>query len=95
MKYVAAALSFLLIPLAALGQPNEESAPLLASDDLLNVKIIAPLTSIMFNRRDDKDVPGTFQFLTTDGRSVEFDIGLRTRATFVGNAKYVNLHLCE
>ena len=76
------ALVVLLLTRSAMAQSDEDIAPLFAGDDLLNVKIIAPLTSIMFDRRDDKDVPGTFQYLATDGQSVEFDIGLRTRGNF-------------
>lgn len=80
--WLLCALVVLLLTWSATAQSDEDIAPLFAGDDLLNVKIIAPLTSIMFNRRDDKDVPGTFQYLATDERSVEFDIGLRTRGNF-------------
>jgi hypothetical protein len=76
------ALVGLLFTWSATSQSEEDIAPLFAGDDLLNVKIIAPLTSIMFDRQDDKDVPGTFQYLATDGQSVELDIGLRTRGNF-------------
>jgi hypothetical protein len=76
------ALAVLLLSWTAAAQSDEDIAPLFADDDLLNVKIIAPLTSIMFDRKDDKDVPGTFQYVATDGRSVDFDIGLRTRGNF-------------
>ena len=71
-----------LLTCSATAQSDADADPLFAGDDPLNVKIVAPLTSIMFNREDDKDVPGTFQFLDTDGRLVEFDIGLRTRGNF-------------
>ena len=76
------ALVVLLPNWSATAQSDEDIAPLFAGDDLLNVKIIAPLTSIMFDRQDDEDVPGTFQYVDTDGRSVDFDIGLRTRGNF-------------
>jgi len=68
--------------LTATAQSDDDISPLFAGDDLLNVKIIAPMASIMFERDDVNDVPGTFQYLATDGRSVEFDIGLRLRGNF-------------
>jgi hypothetical protein len=80
--WLLCALIVLLLTWSATAQSDEDIAPLFDGDDLLNVKIIAPLTSIMRNRRDDKDVPGTFQYVATDGRSVELDIGLRTRGNF-------------
>ena len=68
-----------LLTWTATAQSDDDISPLFASDDLLNVKIIAPMASIMFERDDVNYVPGTFQYLATDGRSVEFDIGLRLR----------------
>ncbi len=71
-----------LLSCLAVAQSDADSDPLFASDDLLNVKIIAPLTSIMFERDDVNYVPGTFQYLDTAGQSIDLDIGLRTRGNF-------------
>jgi len=71
-----------LLTWTATAQSDDDISPLFAGDDLLNVKIIAPMASIMFERDDVNYVPGTFQYLATDGRSVEFDIGLRLRGNF-------------
>jgi len=71
-----------LLTWTATAQSDDDISPLFAGDDLLNVKIIAPMASIMFERDDVNDVPGTFQYLDTAGQSIEFDIGLRLRGNF-------------
>lgn len=71
-----------LLSCLAMAQSDADSDPLFASDDLLNARIIAPLTSIMFERDEVNDVPGTFQYLDTAGQSIDLDIGLRTRGNF-------------
>ena len=71
-----------LLTWTATAQSDDDISPLFAGDDLLNVRIIAPLTSIMFERDDVNYVPATFQYLDTAGQSIDLDIGLRTRGNF-------------
>lgn len=56
--------------------------PLFQSDEILDVRIIAPFTTLLRERPDDEDTPGRFQFTNAAGEIVDFDIGVRTRGLF-------------
>lgn len=75
------ALMFLLSPLVVAG-PTADVDPLFASDDVLQVTITAPITSIMRERPIETYVPGQFTYVEADGEVKEFAIGIRTRGRF-------------
>ncbi|MDX1482741.1 MAG: hypothetical protein R3315_13740, partial [Woeseiaceae bacterium] len=76
-------LPFFLLPLVAAAQDSAtEPDPLFADDSVLEVRIKAPMRSIMTERPFENYVEGTFSYTEPDGREVSFDIGLRTRGRF-------------
>ena len=56
--------------------------PLFQSDDILNVRIVAPISTLVSERPIDTELPGTFQYTNSAGEAVEFDIKLRARGHF-------------
>jgi len=69
---------FLLIS-GAEAQENRGPDPLFQSDDILDVRIIAPISTLLSRRPIDEELPGTFQYTNSAGEVVDFDIKLRTR----------------
>ena len=63
----------------AQAQETGEPDPLFQSDDILDVRIIAPISTLLSRRPIDEELPGTFQYTNSAGEAVEFDIQLRTR----------------
>ena len=65
-------------------QAQEFSAPdpLFQSDEILDVRIVAPVSTLVSERPIDEELPGTFQYTNSAGEAVEFDIKLRTRGRF-------------
>jgi hypothetical protein len=53
--------------------------PLFQSDEILDVRIIAPISTLLSRRPIDEELPGTFQYTNSAGEVLEFDIKLRTR----------------
>ena len=56
--------------------------PLFQSDDILDVRIVAPISTLVSERPIDTELPGTFQYTNSAGEAVELDIKLRTRGNF-------------
>lgn len=75
----ALSLAFLLNSPPLAGQ---EDKPLFASHDVLNVRIEAPLTTLMRERPDEEYLDGTFAIVADDGSEQSFDLKLRTRGKF-------------
>ena len=75
------ALWFLVIAMSN-AQTSDEPDPLFRSSDILDVRIIAPISSILRERSDEEDVDGKFQYTDEAGEVIEVDIGIRTRGLF-------------
>jgi hypothetical protein len=56
--------------------------PLFQSDEILDVRIVAPISTLVSKRPIDEELPGIFQYTNSAGEVVEFDIKLRTRGKF-------------
>lgn len=56
--------------------------PLFQSDEILDVRIVAPVSTLVSERPIDEELPGTFQYTNSAGEAVELDIKLRTRGRF-------------
>jgi hypothetical protein len=56
--------------------------PLFQSDEILDVRIVAPISTLVSKRPIDEELPGVFQYTNSAGEVVEFDIKLRTRGKF-------------
>lgn len=78
------AIAAVFLALLVAGNAGAQSGvdPLFAEDDMLQVTITAPLTTIMRERPIEEYVAGTFSYLEKDGSAMEFEIGLRTRGRF-------------
>ncbi len=75
---------FLLIS-ASHAQMGDGGDPLFQSLDILEVRIVAPLTTIVSERPEEEEVPGTFQYANEAGELAVFDINIRTRGRFRRN----------
>jgi len=71
-----------LLVIAGVAHADEGSDPLFIDDDIIDVRIEAPFQTIMKNRLDEEETPAIFEFVNSDGDTVQFDIGLRTRGHF-------------
>ncbi len=56
--------------------------PLFQSNKLLDVRITAPISTLVSKRPIDEELPGTLQYTNSAGDSVELDIKVRTRGKF-------------
>ena len=74
-------LTFLVVSTAA-AQEARSPDPLFRSTDVLDVRIVAPLTTLFDERPNDEELPATFQYTDSAGQAVEFDIKIRTRGRF-------------
>jgi len=49
---------------------------------MLDVRIVAPLTTLLYERPFDEELPATLQYTDSAGQTVEFDMKIRTRGKF-------------
>lgn len=56
--------------------------PLFQSDEILDVRIVAPLATILSERSDEVELPGTLHYTSDAGQTVDLDINMRTRGRF-------------
>jgi len=67
---------------AANAQELPDPDPLFRSNEILDVRITAPISTLLAERPIDEELPGTFQYTNSAGEAVQFDIKLRTRGRF-------------
>jgi hypothetical protein len=77
---ITAALFLLTFEVSA--QEVKAPDPLFQSDEILDVRIVAPLASIISGRSDDIELPGTLQYTNDAGETVDLDIQMRARGRF-------------
>lgn len=63
-------------------QEFRDPDPLFQSDEILDVRIVAPISTLLAKRSNDEELPGTFQYTNSAGEAVQFDIKIRTRGRF-------------
>jgi len=62
---------------------NADSAdPLFKDESTLNVVITAPLSTLVRERPEDEELPGTFSYRDADGAAVELEVLLSARGNF-------------
>lgn len=66
---------FLAIPAAQAQLPDL----LFQSDEILNVRIVAPISTLVSERPVEEELPATFHYTDSSGSSVDFDINIRAR----------------
>ena len=74
--------ALLLLPGATIAQDLTDFDPLFESNDLIEVTITAPMTTLMRERPDEEYRDATFDLHEPAGEIVGLDIGLRTRGNF-------------
>ncbi len=75
-------LSVLLVSLSQAADDNNKTAPLFTSNDLLEVTIRGPFTTIMRVRSRDEDSPGTLTYHDPEAGDVTVELGIRTRGRY-------------
>jgi len=69
--------------MSAASAPDDVAvAPLFASDEVLDARIIAPFDVIARDRPVDEYVPGKFSYTVSNGDVVEMDVGIRARGRY-------------
>ena len=71
-----------LASVPALSNETRDPVPLFASNDLLEVTITAPFSSIMEIRSNEEDTAGTLSYNDPEAGEVILDIGIRTRGRY-------------
>lgn len=72
---------------AASGNAEAKTAPLFSSNDILDVTIRAPFTSIMRQRSGDEELPATLTYVDGEADEVTVDLNIRTRGRFRRQSK--------
>jgi len=81
-RWTLAGATWFLFVSAYGAEPGNEADPLFQNSDILDVRIVAPFATIVSERPDQDEIPGTFQYTNEAGELVEVDIGVRTRGRF-------------
>jgi len=79
---IAGALTLLGVAAGAAAQTPAEPDRLFQNHDLLEIRIVGPITTLTRKRPDDEDLPATATWTDSDGRTVEVSVGLRTRGNY-------------
>ncbi len=74
--------SFLLLAMVVSVARAAEPDPLFQSNEVLTISITAPFTTLMRERPDEEELPGTASWTEADGRQVEVGVELRTRGNY-------------
>ena len=88
MQNVYRALIILAPLLPAISWAAEESGqpdPLFQSNEVIDVRLAAPLATLVKERPTDEDLQGIFQFTDSNNAVVDFDVQTRTRGHFRHN----------
>ena len=75
-------IAWFLVISGASAQEARAPDPLFQSADILDVRIVAPMSTLLSKRPFDEELPATFQFTNSAGEAVEFDMKIRTRGRF-------------
>ena len=78
--FILVALS--LYAVAALAQSDDAADPLFQSNDILQVTIEGPLSTLIREKSKDDYLKGEFRFAPTDGDEITFDIKFKARGNF-------------
>jgi hypothetical protein len=71
-----------LLPFAALTASAGDPDPLFAEESPVEITITGPMKTLLGERPNDTYLRGLLSYRETEGRAVEFDVGIRTRGNF-------------
>jgi hypothetical protein len=75
---VSSTILFLVVS-GALAQESTPPDPLFQSTEVLDVRIVAPLKTLLYERPRDEELLASLQYTDSAGETIEFDIKIRTR----------------
>jgi hypothetical protein len=78
---VSNAVLFLIVS-AASAQEARSPDPLFQDTQILDVRIVAPLTTLLYERPIDEELLASLQYTDEAGQAVDFDIKIRTRGRY-------------
>jgi len=76
------AFAFVLTTTSLAAQEPESPDPLFQSDDILDVRISAPIYTLIKERPIEEELPGKFQFTSDADETIEIDLLVRARGHF-------------
>lgn len=79
IRLTLVASTLLLTTAGSEAQDAKSPDPLFQSNELLEVRITAPIHTLMTERPNEEELPGKFQYTNDAGENVEFDVQVRTR----------------
>ena len=79
---IAAGYALALFSTTGTAYADNSPDPLFSGDDVIEVRIEAPFQTIMRDRPIEEEIPAVFQYVNSDGKTIEFDAGLRSRGNF-------------
>lgn len=74
--------SWFLFFAASHAQTSGPPDPLFQSDEILEVRIVAPFNTILSSRSEERDTDGSLSYTDEAGTDSEFDVGIRARGLF-------------
>jgi len=81
-RWTLSSTALFLVVTAASAQEARSPDPLFQSTRILEVRIVAPLSTLLYERPNVEELPATLQYTDSAGQAVEFDIKIRTRGRF-------------
>ena len=81
-RWTLTAATLFLLSSDASSQELQRPDPLFQSHDVLDVRIVAPLSTILSERPFDEELPASFRYTNSAGAAIELDIEMRTRGRF-------------
>ena len=75
-------LAMFLASLTYAADKEKKTAPLFESNDLLEITIRGPFTTIMRERSRDEDMPGTLTYRDPEAGDMTVELGIRTRGRY-------------
>lgn len=79
---LAIAAWFLIISAPAVAEESGSPDPLFQSNEVLEVRLTAPMGSLLLDRPFEEELPGSLQFTNTDGEPLTVNVSVRTRGKF-------------
>ncbi len=79
---VAAGYALALLSTTGVVYADKSPDPLFTGEDIIEVRIEAPFQTLMQDRSIEEEIPALFQYVNSDGKTIEFDAGLRARGNF-------------
>ena len=81
-RWTLATLAWFLLATPAEAQVGDAADPLFQSPDVVEVRLVAPLDTILSNRNESKQFEGKLLYVDDAGDTTELDVEIRTRGKF-------------